>query len=195
MVSAVVFDWGGVLIDNPWEDIVSYCAEHAGMTKGDIERIFREFGEQFQRGCISEMDLWRRGNKKFKTPIPKVEMWGSAFRYAYKERPKVFSYARELKAKGLKTGFLSNTEIAAMEFFYEQGYDMFDALVFSCEVGFVKPEKQIFEIMAKRLDLPAGEIVFTDDRVEFVKGAKDAGLIAVHFRTLGQFKRELGSVI
>ena len=56
----------------------------------------------------------------------------------YRPREEVFGLARRLRERGYKTSLLSNTEAPAMAFFLELGYDMFDALTFSCAEGVVQ---------------------------------------------------------
>ena len=81
-----------------------------------------------------------------------------------------------------------------MIFFYEQGYDMFDILVFSCKEGVRKPEKKIFELTLKKLGVHAPEAVFIDDKKENVKSAEKIGLKTVLFKNILQLKKELVSL-
>ena len=114
-----------------------------------------------------------------------------AFAFVYREKAAVFELARGLRARGYKTGFLSNTEAAAMAYFHGRGYDMFDAVVFSCAEGCAKPERRIYEIAIERLSVEAGEAVFIDDRADYIDGAIAAGLATVLFESVGQMMGQL----
>jgi putative hydrolase of the HAD superfamily len=68
---------------------------------------------------------------------------------------------------------------------------LFDACVFSCEVGTNKPEREIYERCVRELELRADECLFVDDSAGNVQGALDVGMAAIRFRTTDQFLAEL----
>jgi putative hydrolase of the HAD superfamily len=57
----------------------------------------------------------------------------------------------------------------------------FDALYFSCELGFAKPHPMFFETVLLRHGVPAQHALFIDDREENVRAARACGLAAEHF--------------
>jgi len=61
--------------------------------------------------------------------------------------------------------------------------DLFDALFVSNAIGHRKPDLQSFRHVADAVGLPAAEILFFDDLLENVDGARSAGLQAVHVRS------------
>lgn len=70
----------------------------------------------------------------------------------------------------------------------------FDALFHSWQIGFVKPDPAFFSHIVAALGVQPEEAVFVDDMVENVAGARQAGLIGVHFgllETIGQLRRKL----
>lgn len=78
-----------------------------------------------------------------------------------------------------------------MEFFWELGYDVFDALIFSCAEGAAKPEREIYEIAARKLAAALSRCVLIDDRLDFVARARSAGMKAILYRDLEQVVQEL----
>lgn len=65
-----------------------------------------------------------------------------------------------------------------------------DALVLSYEVGCQKPEPAIYALVAERLGLPAGDVLFTGDTPEAdVDGPRAAGMKAV---PIGEFETMSG---
>ena len=103
----------------------------------------------------------------------------------------MFALASKLHRKGYKTALLSNTEVAAMQYFHQLNYDMFDQLIFSCAQGTAKPEKKIYEVTVDRLRTKAQHSVLIDDKLEYTNGAKEMGLNAILFRSIEQVKDEL----
>jgi putative hydrolase of the HAD superfamily len=194
-IEAVLFDWGGVLIDNPASPLMDYCAGALGVSAREYTRVHNRHGEAFQKGRIPEETFWRRVCGDLGRPLPQTpSLWGEAFRAVYSPRQDVFALARRLRAGGYKTALLSNTEAPAMEFFLELRYEMFDAPIFSCAEGACKPEKEIYEIAARRLATAAGRCLLIDDKPEFVDGARSAGMKGIVYESLEQAKRDLSTL-
>ena len=195
IIESVIFDWGGVLIEDPAPDLVKYCSEALGVSKEDYIKVCDKFGGDFQKGVISEEEFWERMCGGLGVSKPKVpSLWADAFKAAYVPREGMFSLAAGLRKKGYKTAFLSNTEEPAMRYFHQFGYDMFDVLVFSCAEGTSKPERRIYELTIQKLGSEAGESVFIDDKTEYINGAQQAGLNTILFESVSQVKNELAGL-
>jgi epoxide hydrolase-like predicted phosphatase len=195
VTEAVIFDWGGVLIEDPAPGLVKYCSEFLDVSKEDYIKVYNKFGGDFQKGLIGENTFWERmcgGLGVSKPDVP--SLWADAFKAVYVPREDMFSLAAGLRKNGYKTAFLSNTEKPSMQYFYQLGYDMFDVLVFSCVEGTSKPEKRIYELTAERLGSEAGQSVFVDDKAEYINGAKQAGLNTILFESVCQVKNELAKL-
>jgi putative hydrolase of the HAD superfamily len=81
-----------------------------------------------------------------------------------------------------------------MEFFLELRYEMFDAPIFSCAEGACKPEKEIYEIAARKLATPVEHCVLIDDKPPFVEGARNAGMKGIVYEDLAQVKQDLSAL-
>jgi putative hydrolase of the HAD superfamily len=191
-IKAVIFDWGGVLIEDPAPGLVQYCALALNVSKDEFKKAHLKFSADFQKNLISEDTFWEGISSELKVPKPKVpSLWADAFKAAYIPRKEMFTLAAELQVKGHKTAVLSNTEVPAMQYFYRLGYDMFDVVVFSCVEGTIKPEKEIFEIALAKLTCTPEQSVFIDDNPEFIKAAKEYGLHAIVFESTEKIKNKL----
>jgi len=191
-IKSVIFDWGGVLIDDPRPGLLRYCAGAFGVSQDDYTPVHDSFLDEFHTGAISEQMFWHRISAELGKPAPEIRsLWYEAFKAAYVPKPEVFSLATLLHDKGYKTALLSNTELPAVGFFHEQNYNMLDVLVFSCVEGIAKPEREIYDITLNRLGSKAQQTVFTDDRPDYIQGAREAGLNAILFESTDQLKSEL----
>ncbi|RLA97490.1 MAG: hypothetical protein DRG32_03510 [Deltaproteobacteria bacterium] len=196
MIRAVIFDWGGVLIENPAPALLAYFSRRLGVSPEELNEAYRKYAEAFQKGKISEEELWRGIVARLDIKEePSPSLWYEAFREVYTPREEVFSLASELKDRGYRVGLLSNTEEGAVRYFQEQGYEMFDVAVFSCREGTRKPERRIYEIALERLEVFPQEAIFIDDNEEFAKGAKEVGMEAVLYTGTQALKGALSSLL
>jgi putative hydrolase of the HAD superfamily len=194
-IESVIFDWGGVLIDDPAPALMKYYSQALGVTKEDYIKAHNKFTADFQKGLIGEDTFWEIICGELDVPTPKADsLWADAFKAAYVPKEDMFSLAARLRKNGYKTALLSNTEAPAMQYFYQLQYDMFDVLVFSCAEGTRKPEKKIYELTIQRLGSRPGQSVFIDDKPEYINGAKEAGLNTILFENINQLKNALAEL-
>lgn len=70
----------------------------------------------------------------------------------------------------------------------------FDALVFSCEVGVMKPDPRIFEAALKVAGVRPEQAVFFDDLPRFVDAAQALGITARLFTDAERFEAQLAEL-
>jgi len=101
---------------------------------------------------------------------------------------------RELKPH-YKIGMLSNSGRDFLdEFIAEHNIaDAFDVTVASSETGYIKPQREIFEILAERLDLPLSDIFFVDDSPGNVQAAQSFGMQAHIYTSVDELKTAIAS--
>ena len=96
MTKAVIFDWGGVLIENPTEGILRHSREVLGIGTGCMLAAYRKLIPYFQEGKISEEEFWKgvRRRTGAKGDLP-ASLWFEAFGKSYVEKADVFAVTRE----------------------------------------------------------------------------------------------------
>jgi epoxide hydrolase-like predicted phosphatase len=202
-ILAIIFDWGGVLIEDPAPGLVKYCAKALGVGEAQYKRAYNICMDEFQTGRVTEERFWanmtshlnaRLGKacRRSRVLMPKVDsLWGDAFAAVYVPRPELFTLAARLRETRCKIALLSNTEKPAVEFFHKQKYDVFDVAVFSCLEGTKKPERKVYEIILDRLGTSPGQTLFIDDRQDYIDGAEHAGMKTILFKDVGRLKKDL----
>ncbi|MGD0551868.1 MAG: HAD family phosphatase [Sedimentisphaerales bacterium] len=191
-INAVIFDWGGVLIEDPAPALFKYCANAFGVSVEQYVTAFDICINAFQTGAVTEKQFWMNMTKRLNVPMPKADsLWTEAFIAAYRPRQEMFSLASRLRKAGCKTAILSNTEKPVVEIINKQKYDAFDVTILSCLEGTAKPGRKIYDLALDQLGIPARQTLFIDDKPENIDGAKQAGLQTILFKNTEKFKKDM----
>ena len=57
----------------------------------------------------------------------------------------------------------------------------FEGEIISCEVGLIKPEREIYTLLLERYNLDPEQTIFIDDRKPNVEAAAEVGIVPFHF--------------
>jgi HAD superfamily hydrolase (TIGR01509 family) len=108
----------------------------------------------------------------------------------------LMEYILELK-RDYKTAILSNIASGSLakRFSKEELDSHFDAVIASGDVGYAKPEPEIYELAADRLGVRLDECIFTDDNEEFCAAARNVGMKAFRFEGVAGFKSKLRELV
>lgn len=95
---------------------------------------------------------------------------------------RVLDLVKQLKGAGYRVGILSNlSKRAAEKVKQEEFIKLFDPVMFSYEIGATKPSSKVYFALIKKLGVKPEEILFIDDSLVNVKGAKDVGINTIHY--------------
>ena len=111
-----------------------------------------------------------------------VEVRTARFRHSLSRVPAANVAAlRRLRAAGLRLGLISNADVMEVAAWADSPLaGLFDAEVFSCLVGCVKPEPEIFARCLEALEVTAQESIFVGDgSSDELIGAKAVGMKTV----------------
>lgn len=94
----------------------------------------------------------------------------------------------ELKAKGIKIGLISNADLIDQKYWNSSVLNpFFDDAVFSCDVGLLKPDPEIFKLALNRMGvLPEESIFVGDGGSNELAGAKSVGMRTIFSEVLEQ---------
>ena len=88
----------------------------------------------------------------------------------------------ELKSAGYSLFVLSNMSKEYIDYLRKMPvYQHFDGDIISCEVGLIKPEREIYSLLLERFNLDPTQTMFIDDRKENVLAAAELGITPFHF--------------
>jgi hypothetical protein len=80
-IESVIFDWGGVLIEDPAPGMMRYLADALRVDEAEYVDAQRKFVADFRTGRICEDTFWQRVCGELDVPAPKTSsLWAAAFR-------------------------------------------------------------------------------------------------------------------
>lgn len=190
----LVFDLGNVIIDIDYQlpiaefqklvpadsglnfsSIVSYSTQHKIFDlfeKGQITvPQFRNELRQFLKQDVLDSDIDLAWNSILLTyPKPKFDML-----LDLKKRYRTFALSNinELHVDAIDA-------VARQKFGVSKFADFFHAAYYSNEVGYRKPEPQVYEILLRAENLKPEETFFVDDKLENIEAARALGIQAYH---------------
>jgi putative hydrolase of the HAD superfamily len=182
--SAIVFDLGQVLLRFDYKYFVEKVNRHkAGIGERFLEHYKNnyEIHRDFEKGLISEKYFISRMLEFLDHTIDEEtfsKYWSDIFSF----NDDVIALLPVLK-KNYKLYLISNTNSIHKKYGY-QHYEflkLFDKIILSHEVNFIKPEKEIYLEVEKISGFPSEEHIFIDDILEYVDAAKSLGWDGIQF--------------
>lgn len=178
----VYFDLGGVVFHFR-EGLTKLAMKH-NLAYSDFERVWREYDAQVCRGEMTADQLWNVYQKElnFSEDMDFLEYWVTYFAPIVETH----SLMVELVARDIPIGLLTNIYLGAFELMLSKGAIpnlAYTSVVQSCKVGLIKPENEIYALAQEQAGCLPNNILFIDDRWDFLEPAKKLGWNTVHFET------------
>ncbi len=179
MINAVIFDFGGVIVDITDTGSTAEIAAAMGQDKETFKRLHGPVVQKMATGLIDEDGYWREVSELTGKPRPNnwLELWSEKARKNSRLIPGMADLVAELKAKGIRCIVLSNAIPPHMKIARDNGwYDMFDKLYLSAETGYYKPDIRAYTNLLEAEKLRAEECVFVDDMEANLEPAEKLGI-------------------
>jgi epoxide hydrolase-like predicted phosphatase len=198
MIRAVVFDIGGVLELTPATGWHQRWCSRLGLAE---ERFRALLGDANRAGGLGTINLERYtatvqrllGLDGEQTAAFMDDLWNE---YLGTPNTELIDYFTGLR-KRVRTGILLNSFVGAREREQERyGYeDRCDVIVYSHEIGMMKPDPAAYTTVCDLLVVGPSEVVFVDNLEMCVEGAEAVGMEAVLFRDNEQAISEIESYL
>jgi len=196
MIKAIIFDWGGVLIENHDKERYEIMAKTFKTSYKKFTDYYSKVNSALTKGLVEESKFWASIAQFFNTKIlsnRRLEV--ETLMATYKENTDIIELVKLIKKKGYKIVLLSNTDEYSARFFLDKYPDLFNKTIFSCRVHSRKPEKEIYLKTLDILQLNSDEMVFIDDKQINIDVAKELGFNTILFINTEQFKADLNKFL
>ena len=190
-VDGVVFDFGGVISVSPREgwSLYPFCAAR-GVGRAAVDAGWARYRHLWDGGFISFEEMYRRMFADAGVGISDAdlaELWEiDAVAWIRDLRADTLELMRALKARGRRIGILTNMSPDFHERLFVPRAAAYralaDAEVVSGLERLYKPERPIYDLMARRMGLPPGRLLFGDDTPATVEAARGYGWQAEVYR-------------
>lgn len=189
---AICFDWSGVLFFHT----IHYRklgSEFLHVSLDEFSNAYFLHNHLSNLKNLSPRELWTAIFSEFKKEsevdnfIQLLETFPSG-----ELNKDIFPLVYELQKKGYKTGVLSNINAAGAAEIKSNGMeDIFPVVLYSFEIGYMKPDPQAFRILAEKLDVDISEIIFIDDSPKSLEQAGEAGFCPLLYTNIENLTEEL----
>jgi putative hydrolase of the HAD superfamily len=190
---AVIFDWGNVIATENRDTVVQFVCKSMQISEVEFEEVNLQKRKAVQQGK-TDVQFWQEFAKQ-KNVVLSPD-WTQSYHASLKASVGVdadmFALVNELKEKKIIVGLLSNINDRYTKLIRGFGfYDPFMPCLLSCEMSYEKPDPKAYQLLLDTLQIPARDVVFIDDKIENVEGAKKLGIDAFQFKSSTQVRLEL----
>ena len=189
MIRAVVFDLDGVLRHFP-SALSDQVEQRHGLEVGSIAAtaFSQPLLTDVTTGLISRQEWITRIGLQVGSRQAAHE-WGEL---VPEPDPLMLHLADELRSRGLKVALLTNgTDTIPQELDAQGIASHVDEVFNSATIGFIKPDRRIFQYVLDALNRIGPEVFFADDSPSKLAGAKELGFLTHHFRGIESLREAL----
>jgi HAD superfamily hydrolase (TIGR01509 family) len=169
--SIVVFDLGKVLVDFDYYIAIPRIAARSKLPPDGIKTFLGQSHAiiDYECGRLTREEFYEQARKAtgFRGTM---EEFGEFFADIFTPIPPMIELHAGLRRRGIPTYIFSNTNDLAIEHIRRNFpfFRDFDGYIYSYEVGVMKPEAKIYEVLEKLAGRRGADIVYLDDRPENV---------------------------
>ncbi len=188
------FDVGNVLLffshEKMFEQIASVCETDLPT----IQNFFKKDQLQlrYEAGQVTTEEIFHRLSAIAGRPLCSDDV-NKAMSEIFHLNDPILPILRELREGGHRLMILSNIGEAHRDYIDQQYglFDPFEELVFSYEIGAIKPDRKIYEAAIERAGCDPKECFYTDDIPAYVEAARSLAIDAEPFTGVDALRMQL----
>lgn len=171
----IYFDVGNTLVD--CSNYFKTATTKFHLKVDDMKKIFNKNIDAVTKGVLDPQQFWEKCIQRYDIQNAHdynfLESWVSDY------EPITEMYEVIIKLKSTyRVGLLSNIYKGMLPLLLGKGLIpniQYDQVIFSCEVGMMKPNPDIYMFAQNKANIDPKNILLIDDRQDFIDGAEKAG--------------------
>jgi glucose-1-phosphatase len=198
-IKVLLFDLGGVILEVSFARVLETWGAHAGIDGTVLQTRFKldTYYEQHECGELTSARYFATLRESLGIHLTDEQFEAGWNAIALGEVSGIKSLLLRAR-KDFPLYAFSNTNFTHLSYISQHYVDVlsvFTKLFTSCELGKRKPTREAFEMVTKEIGVHPHEILFFDDLLENVEGARAAGLQAVHVQNVEDTKKAVESLL
>ena len=196
-IEAAIFDAGGVLrkkVGKGLHDLARKKLRIPDME--EYQKVYKKLYPLVTTGKLSEEEFWRQVHERTaaKGKVPKESLFLTYHKRQYQPNDEVLATIELLLQEGIAVALCSNSVPSRAQYDTEQGlYNSFlpSHRILSHEVGYRKPQPEIYQRTLAVLGSSPQKTFFIDDHSENTAAAETLGMRGIIFQNPQQLNRIL----
>lgn len=188
MIKTITFDFGGVLYDYHGEILLGKLASRSMVTLDELKASLKgsDLDRAHFRGEIKAEELLEILENRIKLKMTEDEL-AQAYADSVEPKEEMFDLVRELEGNYNLQLYSDAPEILYNRVMIKMPiFDLFSAVTLSFEVGQLKDSPRGHKEVIEKAGHSPEEIIFIDDRGEFVEQANELGIKGIKFSTIDE---------
>jgi putative hydrolase of the HAD superfamily len=187
MAQAIILDRGGVLAEFDVQAAIALVTPLVPLSVYELFDLWQQWGRSvgFPSSVEEEInflkDFWDHIGDKLNLPQEqRDELRQIDYTKLMRPFPEVRSVLLETRRLGIRTGVLSNFQLASLEASLEAVglVDLIDVVCAATVIGAAKPDPESYLYVARALSVRPDECLFFDNKPHLVDGARAVGMRA-----------------
>lgn len=180
---AIIFDLGKVLLDFDYTRAARALSPHSALAPTEFKRVVDQSPllHQFESGGLTNEEFYREVSRLTQYR-GSFDEFAAAFGDIFDEIEPMVELQRQLRDRGIPTWIFSNTNDLAVGHIRRRYpfFGGFHGYVFSHEIGAMKPLPASYESVERQTGHRGPELLYLDDRLENIEGARLRGWRTIH---------------
>lgn len=191
----IVFDYGEVVSRTPSPHDQGALVGAAGVEPGEFWPVYWRHRDDLDEGVLSTGEYWAKVGADLGrdwSPADIQRLWSIDFRGWISVEPGTIDVIADLHAGGTRVALLSNAGFDYGDPFRRSPMGRwFERVFVSAELGLIKPDPEIYRVVARELGIDVTRMVFIDNKEVNVAGATALGITGHHFVGVDELRRFL----
>jgi putative hydrolase of the HAD superfamily len=194
----IVFDYGEVISISQSEADRAALVEISGLETALFWELYDRYREDLDQGVTLPREYWNliaRDAGVEWPPATLQQLWAADIRSWISVEPGTVQLLAELHAGGTRVALLSNAGFDFSDpFRHSPMAAYFEAMFVSAELGLIKPDPEIYRVVARELGITLEQMVFIDNKKINVDAAVALGVTGHVFTTVAELRAFLESL-